>query len=45
MNIPTVYGALILGGLVAIIAPTTVSIAQSNDKGVSGKGHWCIDAQ
>jgi hypothetical protein len=37
MNIPTVHGALILGGLVAMIAPTTVSIAQSNDKGVSAK--------
>ena len=35
MNIPTVGGALILGGLVAMIAPTTVSLAQSNDKGVS----------
>ena len=41
MNIPTVYGALILGGLVAMIAPTTVSLAQSNDKGVS-EGHWRI---
>jgi hypothetical protein len=35
MNIPTVYGALILGGLAVIIAPTTVSLAQSNDKGMS----------
>ena len=35
MNIPTVCGALILGGLVAMIAPTTVSLAQSSDKGVS----------
>lgn len=34
MNIPTVCGALILGGLVAMIAPTTVSLAQSNDKAV-----------
>ena len=37
MNIPTVFGALILGGLVAMIAPTTMSLAQSNDKGVSAK--------
>jgi hypothetical protein len=37
MNIPTVCSALILGGLVATIAPTTVSLAQSNDKGVSAK--------
>ena len=37
MNIPTVCGALILGGLVAMIAPTTVSLAQSNDKGMSVK--------
>jgi hypothetical protein len=35
MNIPTVCSALILGGLVATIAPTTVSLAQSNDKGAS----------
>jgi len=35
MNIPTVCGALILGGLVAIIAPTTVSLAQSNERSVS----------
>jgi len=35
MNIPTVCGAFVLGGLVAMIAPTTVSLAQSNDKGVS----------
>ena len=35
MNIPTVCSALILGVLVAIIAPTTVSLAQSIDKGVS----------
>lgn len=35
MNIPTGCGALILGGLVAMIAPTSVSLAQSNDKGVS----------
>jgi hypothetical protein len=34
MNIPTVCGAFTLGGLVAMIAPT-VSLAQSNDKGVS----------
>jgi len=37
MKIPTVCGALILGGLVAIIAPTTVSLAQSNDKGAAVK--------
>jgi len=35
MKIPTICGALILGGLVAIIAPTTVSLAQLNDKGAS----------
>jgi hypothetical protein len=35
MNIPTVCSVLILGGLAAMIAPTTVSPAQSNDKGVS----------
>jgi hypothetical protein len=35
MNILTVCGALILCGLVAVIAPTTVSLAQSNDKSVS----------
>jgi hypothetical protein len=35
MNIPAVCGALILGGLVAMIAPSTVSLAQLNDKGVS----------
>jgi hypothetical protein len=37
MNIPTVCSALILGGLVAMIAPTTMSLAQSNDKGVLAK--------
>jgi hypothetical protein len=37
MNIPAVCGAPILGGLVAMIALTTVSLAQSNDKGVSTK--------
>jgi hypothetical protein len=37
MNIPTVCGALIFGGLVATIAPTTASLAQSNDKGASAK--------
>jgi hypothetical protein len=37
MNIPTVFGALILGGSVAMTALTTVSLAQSNDKGVSTK--------
>ena len=35
MNIPSVCGALILGGLVAMIALTSVSLAQPNDKGVS----------
>ena len=35
MNIPTVCGALILGAWVAMIAPTTVSLAQSNDKGAA----------
>jgi len=38
MNIPIVCGALILGGLVAMMAPTTVSLAQSNDKGVKDIG-------
>jgi hypothetical protein len=37
MNIPIFCGALIFGGLVAVIAPTTVSQAQSNDKGASAK--------
>jgi hypothetical protein len=37
MNIPSVCGALILGGLVAMIALTSVSLAQPNDKGVSTK--------
>lgn len=46
MNIPTVCGAFILGGLAAMIAPTTVSLAQSNDKGVSvPKEHRRICAQ
>ena len=35
MNISTVCSALVLGGVVAMIAPSTVSQAQSNDKGVS----------
>ena len=35
MNIPSVCGALILGGLVAMITLTSVSLAQSNDKAVS----------
>jgi hypothetical protein len=35
MNILSLCGALILGGLVALIAPTTVSLAQSNDKGAA----------
>jgi hypothetical protein len=34
MNIPTLCGALILGGLVTTITPITSSLAQSNDKGV-----------
>ncbi|HEY7959888.1 MAG TPA: hypothetical protein VID20_07505 [Sphingomicrobium sp.] len=37
MNVPTVCGALILCGLVAMISPTTMSLAQSNDKGTSVK--------
>jgi len=37
MNIPTVCGTLILGGLVAVIAPTTASLAQSNGKGAAVK--------
>jgi hypothetical protein len=32
MKIPTVCGALVLAGLVSMIAPTTVSLAQLNDK-------------
>ena len=39
MNIPTVCGALIIGGLAAMIAPTTVSLAQSNDKGMLAQGN------
>jgi len=35
MNISTLCGALVLGGLVAMIAPSTASYAQSNDRGVS----------
>ena len=35
MNIPTVCGALILVGIVAMTAPTTGSLAQSNDRSVS----------
>jgi len=35
MNIPTVCSALVIGGLVAMIAPSTVSQAQSTDKGIS----------
>jgi hypothetical protein len=35
MNISTVCSALVLGAFVAMIAPSTVSQAQSNDKGVS----------
>jgi len=35
MNIPTVCGVLILGGLAVTIAPTTGSLAQSNEKGMS----------
>ena len=37
MKISTICWALVLGGLVATIAPSTVSQAQSNDKGVSAK--------
>jgi hypothetical protein len=37
MNIPTVCSALFLGGLVATVAPSTVSRAQSNEKGISAK--------
>lgn len=37
MKIPTVYTALILGGLVAMIAPTTLSLAQSSDRGPAAK--------
>jgi len=35
MNIPTVYGVLVLIGSIAVIAPTRVSQAQSSDKAVS----------
>jgi len=35
MNIRTVFGVLILGGLIAGAAPSTLSLAQSKDKGVS----------
>ena len=35
MNIPAVCGALILGGLVAVAAPATPSLAQSTDAGAS----------
>ena len=35
MNIPTVCGALILAGSVAMIVPISVSLAQSGDKDVS----------
>jgi hypothetical protein len=35
MNIPTIRSALLLAGLAIMIAPTTVSLAQSHDKGVS----------
>jgi hypothetical protein len=35
MNIRAVCGTLILGGLVATIAPPTLSLAQSNNTGVS----------
>jgi hypothetical protein len=31
MNIPNVCGALVLGGLLAIVAPTTASLAQSHE--------------
>jgi len=32
MNIPNLCGALIIGGLAAMIAPTTASLAQPNEK-------------
>ena len=35
MNISTVCSALVIGGLVAMTAPSTLSLAQSNNKGVS----------
>jgi hypothetical protein len=35
MNISTVCGVLVLIGSIAVIAPTTVSLAQSSDKAVS----------
>ena len=35
MNIRTVCGAVILGGFVAVIGPTTVLLAQSTDKSVA----------
>jgi hypothetical protein len=35
MNIRAVCGALILNGLVAVGMPSSVSLAQSNDPGVS----------
>jgi hypothetical protein len=35
MSISTIFSALVLGGLVAMTAPSTLSHAQSNDKGVS----------
>ena len=35
MNIHTLCGALILGALVAAMAPSTQSLAQPNDKGVT----------
>jgi hypothetical protein len=35
MNISKLCGALILGGLMAMVAPTTLALAQSNDKSVS----------
>jgi hypothetical protein len=35
MNIRSACGALILGGLVATIVPLTLSLAQSNQTGVS----------
>jgi hypothetical protein len=37
MNIATVCTAVALGGLVAVIAPTPVSLAQSNDPGAAAK--------
>ena len=37
MNIPTLCGALILGGLLGMITPATLALAQSNEKNVPAK--------